>query len=355
MDQAAREWRRAVAEIRRLTGTYVNRALDTSRLEDIASAVSADPATVDRTLQGTVDPPLTVAARLARRAGAALVAVPAGHEATPAVPGAAGPIEPAVGDVAALQATMRRLRSETGLSLPAYALACGLPLAHTAVETDPANATLGGVCAFAANLGFGLRIVAGSDVEEALAAARSATSPAPPAGPLDRDDADADVDWIRRAMEEAMDHTRLDAVALARRVHMPEAVSRDPTSCRLLGPFKTTASLAAGLGFRLTAVDRSERDPALIALGTSLSSPGAPPGLSQSGARYAARLQEKDVLEAVRRRRADGGRGIADLADACGASERSVQEVERGLMPIHVQRIARHAQALGLALVLRAA
>lgn len=355
MDQAAREWRRAVAEIRRLTGTYVNRALDTSRLEGIASAVSADPATVDRTLQGTVDPPLTVAARLARRAGAALVAVPAGHEATPAVPGAVGPIEPAVGDVAALQATMRRLRSETGLSLPAYALACGLPLAHTAVETDPANATLGGVCAFAANLGFGLRIVAGSDVEEALAAARSATSPAPPAGPLDRDDADADVDWIRRAMEEAMDHTRLDAVALARRVHLPEAVSRDPTSCRLLGPFKTTASLAAGLGFRLTAVDRSERDPALIALGTSLSSPGAPPGLSQSGARYAARLQEKDVLEAVRRRRADGGRGIADLADACGASERSVQEVERGLMPIHVQRIARHAQALGLALVLRAA
>jgi hypothetical protein len=355
MDQAAREWRRAAAEIRRLTGNYVNRALDTSRLEEIAAAVSADPATIDRTLQGTADPPLTVAARLARHAGAALVAVPAGHEAAPAIPGGACRIGLAVDDVVALQETMRRLRSETGLSLPAYALACGLPLAHTAVETDPANATLGGAAAFAAHLGFGIRIVAASAVDEARAAARSAAPPAPPAGPLDRDDADADVDWIRRAMEEAMDHTRLDAVALARRVHLPEAVSRDPTSCRLLGPFKTTASLAAGLGFRLTAVDRSERDPALIALGASLSSPGIPPGLSQSGARNAARLQEKDVLETVRRRRADGGREIADLAEACGASERSVQDVERGLMPIHIQRIARHAQALGLALVLRAA
>lgn len=355
MDKAAREWRQAVAEIRRLTGTYVGRTFDTARLDGIAAAISVDPAMIDRTLQGAADPPLTVAARLARHAGAALVALPVGHRAPPAVAAGACSTDLAATDVAMLQSTLRRLRTETGLSLSAYALACGLPLGHTAAESDAESATLGGVAAFAAHLGLGLRIVAGSAAQDAWQAAHRAGAPARPKGPADCDDANADVDWIRRAMEEALEQARLDAVALARRVHLPEAVSRDPDSCRVLGPFKTTASLAAGLGYRLTAVDRSAREPALVALGPRLCAPVQPPGLSQSGARNAVRLQEKEVLEAVRGRRIERGRNIADLAEACGFSERSVQDVERGLMPVHIQRIARHAEALGLALVLRAA
>lgn len=350
------EWRTAVAEIRRLTGTYLDRAFDTGRLEEIATAVGTDPATIDRALQGASDPPILVAARLARRAGAALVAVPSLHVTPPATAGSSRTVGRAVHDVAAIQALLRRLRTGTGLALPAFALACGMPLGPaSASETEADGATLGGVAAFASHVGLSLRIVGAGEAGAARRTTRDHEAPSPPSGPIDGGDADADVDWIRRAMEEALVHTRLDAAALARRVHLPEAVSRDATSCRVLGPFKTTASLAAGLGYRLAAVDRGERDRALVALGASLCTPSPPPGLSPQGARNAVRMQEKALLEVVLDRRRSSGRNHAELARACGTTERSIHDIERGLMPVPVHRIARHAEALGLALVLSAA
>lgn len=350
-----REWRRTAAEIRRLTGAYLGRTNDTARLEDIAAATGYDPATVDRALQGAADPPLLVAACLARHAGVALVAVPSDWDAPPAVAGASRLVDPAVDDVAAIHSLLRRLRTATGLQLPAFALASGMPLGPAAASEAGGGATLAGVATFAAHVGLSLHVVGSDDVADARSSTRGLETPTPPHGPVDGGDADADVDWIRRAMEEALVHTRLDAAALARRVHLPEAVSRDAASCRILGPFKTTASLAAGLGYRLAAVERSERNRALVDLGASLCTPSPPPGLSPRGARNAVRLQEKELLDAVLCRRRASGRDAADLAEACGTTVRSVQDIEKGLMPVPILRIARHAEALGLALVLRAA
>lgn len=349
------EWRRVVADIRRLTGTYLDRTHDTARLEGIAAAIGFDPATIDRALQGAADPPLLVAARLARHAGGALAAVPKRDDVPPAVAGQERLVDRATDDVAAIQSLLRRLRTATGLALPAFALASGMPLGPAAASEAGEGATVAGVATFAAHVGLSLRIVGSDDVAGLLGSTRDLGSPTAPPGPVDGGDAEADVDWIRRGMEEALGHTRLDAAALARRVHLPEAVSRDAASCRILGPFKTTASLAAGLGYRLAAVDRSERDRALVDLGASLCTPSPPPGLSPRGARNAVRLQEKELLEAVLARRRTSGCDIAELAQACGTTERSVQDFERGLMPVPVHRIARHAEALGLALVLRAA
>lgn len=350
------EWRRAVADIRRLTGTYLDRTHDTARLEGIAAAIGFDPATIDRALQGAGDPPLLVAARLARHAGGVLVAVPATYPSPIAVAGSDRAVDSATDDVAAIQSLLRRLREGTGLALPAFALACGMPLGPAAAsEATAEGATLAGAATFAAHLGLSLRLVGSDHLHEARRATEDLGPPAPPDGPVDEGDAGADVDWIRRAMEEALGHTRLDAAALARRVHLPETVSRDAASCRVLGPFKTTASLAAGLGYRLAAVDRAERDRALVDLGASLCTPSPPPGLSPRGARNAVRLQEKALIEAVLARRLVSGRNPADLAEACGTTERSINDFERGLMPIQVHRIARHAEVLGLALVLSAA
>lgn len=355
MPEPEQDWRRVVGEIRRLTGAYLNRSNDTARLEGIAAAVGSDPATVDRALQGAGDPPLLVAALLARQAGCALVAVPAPRERSQAVAGSARLVDRAADDVAAIHSLLRCLRAATGLALPAFALASGMPLGPAAASEAGEGATLGGVATFAAHVGLSLRIVGSDDAAVVRASPDDLGTPTPPPGPVDGGDADADVDWIRRSMEEALAQTRLDAASLARRVHLPEAVSRDAASCRILGPFKTTASLAAGLGYRLAAVDRSERDQALVDLGASLCTPSPPPGLSPRGARNAVRLQERQLLEIVLARRRASGRGIADLAEACGTAERSVHDIERGLMPVPIQRIARHAEALGLALVLRAA
>jgi hypothetical protein len=344
MLEPEQDWRRAVGEIRRLTGAYLNRTNDTARLEGIAAAIGFDPATVDRALQGAGDPHLLVAARLARHAGGALVAVPSPWDRSPAVAGSTRLVEPASEDVAAIQSLLRRLRSATGLALPAFALASGMPLGPAAAAETGEGATLAGAAAFAAHVGLSLRIVGSDDVAAVRSSTRDLGAPPTPPGPIDVGDADADVDWIRRSMEEALAHTRLDAASLARRVHLPEAVSRDAASCRIVGPFKTTASLAAGLGYRLAAVDRSERDQALVDLGASLCTPSPPPGLSPRGARNAVRLQERQLIETV-----------LDRRRTSGTAQRSVQEIERGLMPVPIQRIARHVEALGLALVLRAA
>ncbi|WP_238231167.1 hypothetical protein [Methylobacterium hispanicum] len=293
-------------------------------------------------------------ARLARHAGSALVVAPRGIELPPPRRGAVGGATEAEADVAALQKHLAGARARRGLTLPSFALAGGMPLgAAAAAETDPVAATLGGVARFAGALDLALGIVPAPVVPQlskTVGGGRVRRPDDPDAG-----DATADLGWIRRALEEALSQSSLDAPTLARMVHLPDAVSRDPDACRFLGPFKTTASLAAGLGLALAVVDRGKREEALIRLGTSICGPIPPPSLSPAGAREAVRRQEKEVLETVRRRRERNGAAHADLAQACGTSERMARDMERGLMPQHVNRIARHAEALGLVLVLQAA
>lgn len=373
MDEGIPEWWPAMAEIGRLTGLHVGvdaaeglraagaaeprgLAVDMELLGRTASAAGLPAAAVDLALQGSVDPQLSIATRLARLAGAALVVAPSGLDLPPAEPGTPGGADEADADATALQKLLAGARARRGLPLPAFALAHGIPLgAAAAAETDPEAATLGGVVLFARTLDLVVRIVPAPTAPQVLRrAAAGATRTRSRASP-DCGDATADVDWIRRSLEEALSQSSLDAPTLARMVHLPDAVGRDLESCRLLGPFKTTASLAAGLGLALTAVDRGERDDALVRLGTSICNPIPPPGLSPAGARNAVRRQEKELLDTVRRRRARNGADHAGIAVACGTSERAARDMERGLMPHPVHRIARHAEALGLALVLRAA
>lgn len=373
MDEGIPEWWPAMAEIGRLTGLHVGAdaagdvrtadragprglSVDMELLGRTASAGGLPAAAVDLALQGSVDPQLSMVARLARLGGAALVVAPSGLALPPAEPGTPGGANEADADAAALQKLLAGARARRGLPLPAFALAHGIPLgAAAAAETDPEAATLGGVVLFARTLDLVVRIVPAPTAPQVLRRAAAGAARTRSRASPDSGDATADVDWIRRSLEEALAQSSLDAPTLARMVHLPDAVGRDLESCRLLGPFKTTASLAAGLGLALAAVDRGERDDALVRLGTSICNPIPPPGLSPAGARNAVRRQEKDLLDTVRRRRARNGADHAGIAVACGTSERAARDIERGLMPHPVHRIARHAEALGLALVLKAA
>ena len=358
-------WWPAVAEIGRLTGLHLaaqagpapapgTLAVDMELLERTTAALDLPASAVDLALQGSLDPRLSTVALLARHAGAALVVAPRGIGLPAPRRGLTGGAIEAGADVAALQKQLAGARARRGLTLPSFALASGMPLGTAAAaETDPEAATLGGVARFAGALDLALGIVPTPVVPKVLkplGGGRLGRRHDPDAG-----DATADLDWIRRALEEALSQSSLDAPTLARMVHLPDAVSRDSEACKFLGPFKTTATLAAGLGLALAVVDRGEREGALVRLGTSICSPIPPPSLSPAGAREAVRRQEKEVLETVRRRRERNGAAHADLAQACGTSERVARDMERGLMPQHVHRIARHAEALGLALVLRAA